>query len=103
MKGAILGFQKRVWCPKWTPASSISRMVTDMVCSEGWVWRRARIADGARAYPARPRRPRHPGWRGVRFPCDGGQIGPNRPESLAPPRKGCVSLQLCTTFYRRKG
>src|SRR5688500_1172932 len=30
MKGAILGFQKRVWCPKWTPASSISRMVTGM-------------------------------------------------------------------------
>jgi hypothetical protein len=21
-----LGFQKRVWCPKWTPASSICRM-----------------------------------------------------------------------------
>ena len=30
MNGAILGFQKRVWCPKWTPASSISRMVTDI-------------------------------------------------------------------------
>src|SRR5687767_7917282 len=30
MYGAILGFQKRVWCPKWTPASSISRMLTDM-------------------------------------------------------------------------
>ncbi len=26
MKGAIFGFQKRVWCPKWTPASSICRM-----------------------------------------------------------------------------
>jgi hypothetical protein len=25
-----LGFQKRVWWPKWTPASSISRIVTDM-------------------------------------------------------------------------
>jgi hypothetical protein len=23
----IFGFQRRVWCPKWTPASSISRMV----------------------------------------------------------------------------
>src|SRR4029450_5598911 len=30
MYGAILGFQKRVWCPKWTPASSISRMETDI-------------------------------------------------------------------------
>jgi hypothetical protein len=26
MNGAIFGFQKRVWWPKWTPASSISRM-----------------------------------------------------------------------------
>src|SRR6202012_210987 len=26
MKGAIFGFQKRGWCPKWTPASSICRM-----------------------------------------------------------------------------
>ena len=23
MYGAIFGFQYRVWCPKWTPASSI--------------------------------------------------------------------------------
>jgi hypothetical protein len=30
MNGAIFGFQKRVWCPKWTPASSIWRIVTDM-------------------------------------------------------------------------
>ena len=30
MNGAILGFQKRVWWPKWTPASSISRMVIVM-------------------------------------------------------------------------
>src|SRR4051794_17295449 len=30
MYGAILGFQKRVWCPKWTPASSISRIVIVM-------------------------------------------------------------------------
>src|SRR5277367_6058724 len=28
MNGAIFGFQKRVWCPKWTPASSICRMDT---------------------------------------------------------------------------
>src|SRR3954468_18291483 len=26
MKRRILGFQRRVWCPKWTPASSSSRM-----------------------------------------------------------------------------
>ena len=28
MKGDIFGFQKRVWWPKWTPASSICRMDT---------------------------------------------------------------------------
>ena len=28
MNWAIFGFQKRVWCPKWTPASSICRMDT---------------------------------------------------------------------------
>ena len=28
MNGAIFGFQKRVWCPKWTPASSICRIDT---------------------------------------------------------------------------
>ncbi len=34
MNCAIFGFQKRVWCPKWTPASSICRMDTPaMKCS----------------------------------------------------------------------
>ncbi|GEL99132.1 hypothetical protein CTE05_26790 [Cellulomonas terrae] len=28
MKRFILGFQRRVWCPKWTPLSSSWRMVT---------------------------------------------------------------------------
>src|ERR1700760_4963035 len=28
MKRFIFGFQRRVWCPKWTPDSSISFMVT---------------------------------------------------------------------------
>ena len=28
MKRFIFGFQRRVWCPKWTPLSSSSRMVT---------------------------------------------------------------------------
>src|SRR6185312_11228431 len=27
----ILGFQRLVWCPKWTPASSSWRMVTTIV------------------------------------------------------------------------
>ena len=29
MKGFILGFQRRVWWPKWTPASSNCRIETD--------------------------------------------------------------------------
>src|SRR5579871_5406795 len=38
IKGAIFGFQKRVWCPKWTPASSICRMDTpDMRTPNCWV------------------------------------------------------------------
>jgi hypothetical protein len=28
MKRFIFGFQRRVWCPKWTPLSSSWRMVT---------------------------------------------------------------------------
>ena len=28
MKRFIFGFHRRVWCPKWTPESSIWRMVT---------------------------------------------------------------------------
>ena len=33
MKGRILGFQKRVWCPKWTPACNMSRMLTAAILS----------------------------------------------------------------------
>ena len=35
MNGFILGFQRFVWWPKWTPASIISRIVSG-VSSEGW-------------------------------------------------------------------
>src|SRR5882757_7737180 len=34
MKRRILGFQRRVWWPKWTPASSSSRMPT---CVAMWL------------------------------------------------------------------
>src|ERR1700736_2336660 len=37
MNGAILGFQKRVWCPKWTPASSICRIDTLVINTPGRV------------------------------------------------------------------
>src|SRR5262245_60590331 len=41
----ILGFQRRVWCPKWTPASSSCRLVTGgmvasfrfFLCPARWV------------------------------------------------------------------
>src|SRR3978361_1263536 len=32
MKRFILGFQRRVWCPKWTPLSRSWRMVTTAIC-----------------------------------------------------------------------
>ena len=34
MKGFIFGFQRRVWWPKWTPASSSWRMETDGTVSD---------------------------------------------------------------------
>src|SRR5436190_23104382 len=35
MKLFIFGFQRLVWCPKWTPASIISRMVIGASLGEG--------------------------------------------------------------------
>jgi hypothetical protein len=35
MYGAMRGFQKRVWCPKWTPASSISLIETAITAPLG--------------------------------------------------------------------
>ncbi len=34
MYGRIFGFQRRVWWPKWTPASSSCRMETDGMMSD---------------------------------------------------------------------
>jgi hypothetical protein len=31
MKRFIFGFQRRVWCPKWTPLSRSWRMVTTAI------------------------------------------------------------------------
>src|SRR5688500_18647243 len=45
MNRFIFGFQRRVWCPKWTPASNSCFMVTTGAIarlSDGWVgpaWR----------------------------------------------------------------
>ena len=35
MNGFILGFQRRVWCPKWTPDSNNSLMP---MLSTGFLW-----------------------------------------------------------------
>src|SRR2546426_10457892 len=50
MKRRILGFQRRVWWPKWTPASSSSRMeATAMVAPSRF---RLQCSGGARGAPA---------------------------------------------------
>src|SRR5205823_4317508 len=57
MKRRILGFQRRVWWPKWTPASSSSRMeTTDMCVPFGWSFllRRGASGTGIRRTPAPP-------------------------------------------------
>src|ERR1051326_1329523 len=57
MKRRILGFQRRVWWPKWTPASSSSRMeTTDMCIPFGWIslLRRGAGGTGIRQPPAPP-------------------------------------------------
>src|SRR3954451_5245816 len=54
MKRFIFGFQRRVWCPKWTPLSSSWRMVTTAM-SGGSL-----IGPGCRGGPGGP-----PPWRPV--------------------------------------
>src|SRR2546425_12352102 len=57
MKRRILGFQRRVWWPKWTPASSSSRMeTTDISIPFGWrvCCRRGANGTGVRRTPAPP-------------------------------------------------
>src|SRR3954452_1645482 len=59
MKRRILGFQRRVWWPKWTPASSSSRIeTTDTVCPPcGWVSRQPAEGAGAPAEAGTATRP----------------------------------------------
>jgi hypothetical protein len=38
MNGRILGFQRRVWWPKWTPASSSWRIETDGTVDDLLIW-----------------------------------------------------------------
>src|SRR5919202_3169844 len=57
MKRRILGFQRRVWWPKWTPASSSSRMETTDIDVPFWllaVCRRGPGGTGVRRTPAPP-------------------------------------------------
>src|SRR6478736_8872099 len=48
MKRFILGFQRRVWCPKWTPLSSSWRMVTTAMARPSGAHRRVRTSRRAR-------------------------------------------------------
>src|SRR5262245_19118954 len=58
MKRRILGFQRRVWWPKWTPASSSSFMETTAMSSTflglGTYRRRTRAEPGTRPRHRRP-------------------------------------------------
>src|SRR3954453_12902039 len=102
MKRRILGFQRRVWWPKWTPASSSSRIeTTDTVCPPcGWV--SVQPAEGAGA-PARDAgtatRPVHRD-EGNGFAPDSSRTGAKGPREgpLGPriPTKGDLGLQIRT-------
>jgi hypothetical protein len=43
MYGFILGFQRFVWCPKWTPASSNCLMVKFDIDPPGFIFRLSRF------------------------------------------------------------
>src|SRR5919205_3157990 len=57
MKRRILGFQRRVWWPKWTPASKSSRMETT---GTGWPLSVGLTAAGGAAVEPAPRAPAPP-------------------------------------------
>src|SRR5690242_12696109 len=64
MNRFIFGFHRRVWCPKWTPASSRLRMVTTAIGARPLV-----LARWSRA----PRLSRHAGWRSPWCPVTNGR------------------------------
>jgi hypothetical protein len=47
MNRFIFGFQRRVWCPKWTPLSRSWRMVTTAMGRYSYSVRRVARVDGA--------------------------------------------------------
>src|SRR6478736_1233978 len=90
MKRFILGFQRRVWCPKWTPLSRSWRMVTTaMPCPPGVSL--VGSVGGARVWP--------PAWRLTRTPPDAVQ---RRPLRGKPDQTGCASPFRWTTGQRAK-
>ncbi len=48
MKRFILGFHRRVWCPKWTPLSRSWRMVTTAMARPSGVGSTAHASSGPR-------------------------------------------------------
>jgi hypothetical protein len=79
MKRFIFGFQRRVWCPKWTPASSSCFMVT----TPGW-------RPGTEYDDRRPS-----GWRTVTW-----RLGPRRRRT--PPRRGRWRAPGCPARWRTR-
>ena len=78
MKRRIFGFQRRVWWPKWTPASRSSRIVTAGMVAPRFD---GRVPDERRAGPARE--PAPPRGRSVRGRVRGPMVGPpGRPTIL---------------------
>src|SRR5919107_3119111 len=60
MKRRILGFQRRVWCPKWTPEASSGRIVTTAM-RWNYLSRRPGARDQAWRLSRRSRSGRRPG------------------------------------------
>src|SRR3954470_11901947 len=74
MNRFIFGFQRRVWWPKWTPASSSSRMETTAKAAPFrliWVAPAAADGTGARHRHHHPRIPRRVGCKNPRHRSSG--------------------------------
>src|SRR5689334_10372269 len=91
MKRFILGFQRRVWCPKWTPLSSSWRMVTTAtVVTPRCVLVVPALAVAAPAWRPdvgllawrTPRRRSVAGTRAAAAPPDGGEGARGRPRRV---------------------
>src|SRR6478752_2608535 len=86
MKRFIFGFQRRVWCPKWTPLSSSWRMVTTAIAV---LLLLAVVCDGRRPPLLVPRAR-------IRTP-------PPHDESLSGRETGGCACRFCEETSQRRG